>query len=68
MEAHDDLSPRELSGLRDVLLTGRANDQLIVSQLLRHDMVATDQDGLQLTPKGRKFLVRGSPLLWDVAS
>lgn len=68
MKAREELSPRELFGLKEVLLTGRTTDRIIASELLRNDMVVTKQNILLLTPKGRKFLVRGSPLLWDIAS
>jgi hypothetical protein len=40
----------------------------VALRLLNDDMIADlPNTYLQLTPKGRKMLVRGSPSLWDVA-
>jgi len=41
----------------------------MVLQLLNDDMIVVSQDGgLQMTLKGRRMLLRGSPSLWDMAS
>jgi hypothetical protein len=63
-----ELSRRELLVLKEIRLTGRTNDHTMVLRLLNEDMIADIANmHLQLTPKGRKMLVRGSPSLWDVA-
>ena len=68
MEFTGELSRRELLVLKEIRLTGRTNDRTVARRLLSDDMIADlPNTYLQLTPKGRKMLVRGSPLLWDVA-
>ncbi len=68
MELASELSRRELLALKDIRQTGRTIDRTIVLQLLNDELVVDLPDTpLQLTPKGRKMLVRGSPSLWDVA-
>jgi hypothetical protein len=63
-----ELSRRELLVLKEIRLTGRTNDRTMALRLLNEDMIADlANTHLQLTPKGRKMLVRGSPSLWDVA-
>lgn len=68
MELASELSRRELLALKEIRLVGRTSDRTIVMQLLNDELVVDLPDTpLQLTPKGRKMLVRGSPLLWDLA-
>jgi hypothetical protein len=68
MEFIGELTRRELSVLKEIRLTGRTNDRTTAARLLNDDMIADlPNTHLQLTPKGRKMLVRGSPSLWDVA-
>jgi hypothetical protein len=68
MELTGELSRRELLVLKEIRLTGRTNDRTMALRLLNEDMIADlANTHLQLTPKGRKMLVRGSPSLWDVA-
>ena len=68
MEFTGELSRRELLVLKEIRLTGRTNDRTVALGLLNDDMIADlPNTCLQLTAKGRKMLVRGSPSLWDVA-
>lgn len=68
MKNIDDLSRRELLALKDIRQNGRTADHVIASQLRNDAMIAEFQDGnFQLTNKGRRMLVRGSPSLWAVA-
>ena len=68
MELASELSRRELLALKEIRLVGRTSDRTIVIQLLNDELVVDLPDTLlQLTPKGRKMLVRGSPLLWNIA-
>jgi len=65
----DELSPRELSVLKEIWQTGRTTDRTIVLESLKDDMIVEFKDGhLNLTAKGRRMLVRGSPSLWDIGS
>jgi hypothetical protein len=69
MEHLEELSRRELLALKEIHLMGRTTDRTIALQLYNDDMVIESQDCcLQLTAKGRRLLVRGSPLLWDMTS
>lgn len=68
MELAGELSRRELLALKEIRLKGQTSDRTMVLQLLNDDLVVDLPDTpLQLTPKGRRMLVRGSPSLWDVA-
>jgi len=68
MELAGELSRRELLVLKEIRLKGQTSDRTMVLQLLNDDMiVALPDTPLQLTQKGRRMLVRGSPSLWDVA-
>ena len=68
MELAGELSRRELLVLKEIRLKGQTSDRTMVLQLLNDDMVVALPDTpLQLTLKGRRMLVRGSPSLWDVA-
>jgi hypothetical protein len=68
MERTGELSRRELLVLKEIRLTGGTNDRTMALRLLNEDMIADlASTHLQLTSKGRKMLVRGSPSLWDVA-
>ena len=69
MDIAGELSRRELLVLKEIRLLGRTNDRTIARQLLNDEMIAGFQDDhLQLTAKGRRMLVRGSPSLWNSAS
>ena len=71
MEEANELSRPELLVLKEIQLKGRATDRTTAVQLLNDGMVIGSQDGcglLQLTARGRRLLVRGSPSLWDMAS
>lgn len=69
MENSDDLSRRELLALKQIRSKGRTTDRATALQLLNDDMIIVSQDGcLQMTLKGRRMLLRGSPSLWDMAS
>ena len=69
MEDFDELSRRELFALREIRSMGRTADRPMEIQLLNNDMIIKVQDNcLQLSAKGRRMLVRGSPFLWDIAS
>jgi hypothetical protein len=69
MENCDDLSRRELLELKQIRLKGRTTDRATALQLLNDGMIVDSEDGrLQLTPEGRRMLVRGSFSLWDMAS
>lgn len=68
VETANELSRREILVLKEIRLTGRTTDCAIVRQLFDIEMIADFQsDNLQLTAKGRRMLLRGSPSLWDVA-
>jgi hypothetical protein len=69
MEKSNGLSLRELLTLKQIRLTGRTTDRTTALQLLSDNMIMVSEDGcLQLTTIGRRMLLRGSPLLWDLAS
>lgn len=68
-ELGEELTPRELSALKQIRLTGRVSDQAVIQKFLDDDLIIAEADDrLQLTAKGRQMLVRGSPLLWDLVS
>ena len=61
----DELLRHELLALIEIRLTGCT----AMHQLLDNEMIIDlHGDRLQLTNRGRRMLVRGSPLLWDVAA
>lgn len=65
----EDLTLQELSALKQIRLTGLTGDRAATRKFLDEALVVNGCDGrLQLTAKGRQMLVRGSPLLWDLAS
>jgi predicted transcriptional regulator len=65
----EDLSPHELFALKEIGLTGQTGQRTLVRQLLEEEIIANVEGGFfELTSKGRSLLVRGSPLLWDIAS
>ena len=69
METVDELSRREILALKDIQLSGRTTDCVTMLKFLNENIFVESRDGrLQLTKKGRQMLVRGSPLLWDLAS
>ena len=68
MEEFDELSRRELFALREIRSIGRTTDPMVI-QLLNDDLIIKAQDNcFQLSAKGRRMLVRGSPFLWNIAS
>ena len=65
----DDLFRHELLALIEIRLTGRTFNSTAMHQLLDNGMIVDLHGGrLQLTSRGRRMLVRGSPSLWDVAA
>jgi hypothetical protein len=65
----DELLRHELLALIEIRLTGRTVNCTAMHQLLDNEMIIDlHGDRLQLTSRGRRMLVRGSPLLWDVAA
>jgi hypothetical protein len=65
----DELLRHELLALIEIRLTGRTVNCTAMHQLLDNGMIIDlHGDRLQLTSRGRRMLVRGSPLLWDVAA
>ena len=45
-----------------------ASNRLIVKSLIALQLAAMSDEGPAITAKGRSVLLRGSPLLWDVAA
>jgi ribosomal protein S19E (S16A) len=69
MQDLNELSRRELLVLKEIGRIGRTADRAVALQLLNDGMVAKCEDGrLQLSPEGRRMLLRGSPSLWEMAS
>ena len=65
----DELLRHELLALIEIRLTGRTVNCTAMHKLLDNEMIIDlHGDRLQLTSRGRRMLVRGSPLLWDVAA
>jgi len=66
----EDLSRDELFTLKEIALTGQIGQRThLVHKFLEKEIIIDAEGGfLELTPKGRRLLVRGSPLLWDVAA
>ena len=65
----EDLSRHELLALREIGLTGQTVQQTLIRHLLDEKIIMDIEGGLlDLTSKGRRLLVRGSPLLWDIAA
>ena len=65
----DELLRHELLALIEIRLTGRTVNCTAMHRLLDNEMIIDlHGDRLQLTSRGRRTLVRGSPLLWDVAA
>jgi hypothetical protein len=59
----------ELLALIELHLTGQTVNSTAMHQLLDNGMIIDlHGDRLQLTSRGRRMLVRGSPSLWDVAA
>jgi hypothetical protein len=61
-----DLSRHELLVLREIRLTGRTSQTVLVRQLLDEKIIVEAEGNLNLTSKGRSLLVRGSPSLWEM--
>jgi ribosomal protein S19E (S16A) len=69
MQDLNELSRRELLVLKEIGRIGRTADRAVALQLLNDGMVAKCEDGrLQLSPEGRRMLLRGSPSLWEMTS
>jgi hypothetical protein len=65
----DELLRHELLALIEIRLTGRTVNCTAMHKLLDNEMIIDlHGDRLQLTSRGRRMLVRGSPSLWDVAA
>ncbi len=65
----DELLRHELLALIEIRLTGRTGNCTAMYQLLDNGMIVDLHGGrLQLTSRGRRMLVRGSPSLWDVVA
>ena len=61
-----DLSRQELLALKEIRLTGQTAQRILVRQLLDEEIIVNVGGCLDLTPKGRSLLVRGSPSLWEM--
>jgi len=63
----EELARRELLVLKEIYLTGETSHKELANRFIENDIVI-DIGGLLLTHKGLGLLVRGSPVLWDVAA
>ena len=63
----EELPRRELLVLKEIHLTGETSHKELANRFIENDIVI-DIGSLLLTYKGLELLVRGSPLLWDVAA
>jgi hypothetical protein len=67
-----DLSPElwdALKALRAGATPRRASSRLVLEQLAALGLAAVGSEGPEITPTGRKVLIRGSSRLWeDVAA
>jgi hypothetical protein len=67
-----DLSPEQwqaLKALRTPAKERRAPGPFVLEQLVALELAVVDKSGPQITPMGRKVLIRGSSRLWeDVAA
>jgi hypothetical protein len=66
-----DLTPDQwetLKTLRSPIPEGRTLGRSVVESLVALQLAALTDDFPVITPKGRSVLLRGSPLLWDVAA
>ena len=61
-----DLSRHELLALKEIRLTGRTTQKVLVRQLLEDEIIVEAEGCLDLTSKGKSLLVRGSPSLWEI--
>jgi hypothetical protein len=69
MQDFEELSPRQLAALKQIRLTGQLLDRVLAGEMLSNELVVQTEDGtMHLTRKGRSLLVRGSGLMWDLAS
>jgi hypothetical protein len=69
MELAHDLSRRDLLVLKEIRLTGHASDHEAVCRLLGEKLIAGVRgECFELTVKGRRMLVRGSPSLWNASA
>ena len=69
MQGFEELSPRQLAALKQIRLTGHLLDRVLAGEMLSNELVVQTEDGtIHLTRKGRSLLVRGSGLMWDLAS
>ena len=69
MQDFEELSPRKLAALKQIRVTGQLLDRVLAGEMLSNELVVLTEDGtMHLTRKGRSLLVRGSGLMWDIAS
>jgi hypothetical protein len=69
MQDFEELSPRQLAALKQIRLTGQLLDRVLAGEMLSNELVVQTEDGtMHLTRKGGSLLVRGSGLMWDLAS
>lgn len=67
MDTMEELSQRELLALREIRLSGRVADHVMLRQLPNDALIADFLgSALDLTGKSLGLLVRGSPSLWNV--
>lgn len=67
MDTVEELSRHELLILREIRLNGQASDETTLQQLLDDELIRHSASALELTSKGLRLLVRGSPALWNTA-
>ena len=63
----EELARRELLVLKEIHLTSETSEKELANRFIENDIVV-DIGSLLLTHKGLGLLVRGSPVLWDVAA
>jgi hypothetical protein len=66
-----DLTPDQWEALKELRvpgLNGRVLNRSVVERLVVLELAAITDGRPAITPKGRSVLLRGSPLLWDVAA
>jgi hypothetical protein len=60
------LSRHELLALKEIRLTGKTTQKILVRHLLDENIIVDVEGCLDLTSKGMSLLVRGSPSLWEM--
>jgi hypothetical protein len=66
-----DLTPDQwetLKAIRVPASSGRALNRFVIENLVALQLAEMNEGQAAITPKGRSVLLRGSPLLWDVAA